>query len=177
MRETSNTDNASNPDANEQQKKKRSELPRTLGFIITFAGVFFLVASFFSLITLFVLQATSGDSESMSANEINSAVLTIFTILVSLSAIFIGIKLIKHLDIGRKLFNICTVVVIVLVWGKYIYQQNEIAKSFVNIPPELAAGYNGIELSDALTVVILPLILIVIGLLLNLGASKKSLSH
>ena len=176
MSETSNTHNDSNPDANEEQKK-RSELPKTLGFIITFAGIFFLVASLFSLLTLFVLQASSGDSESLSTKEIYAVILTISTILTSLAAIYIGIKLIKHLDIGRKLFNIYTVVVIALAWGKYTYQQNEIAKSFANIPPELAAASKGIELSDALTVFILPLILIVTALLLNLGRSKDSLKH
>ena len=118
MSETSNTHNASNPDANEEQKK-RSELPKTLGFIITFAGIFFLVASFFSLLTLFVLQVSSGDSESLSAKEIYASILTISTILTSLAAIYIGIKLIKYLDIGRKLFNIYTVVVIALAWSKY----------------------------------------------------------
>jgi hypothetical protein len=68
------------------------------------------------------------------------------------------------------------VVVITLAWGKYTYQQNEIAKSFANIPSELAAASKGLELSDTLTVFILPLILIVVALLLNLGRSKNSLS-
>lgn len=114
--------------------------------------------------------------ESLSAKEIYASISTISTILTSLAAIYIGIKLIKYLDIGRKLFNIYTVVVIALAWGKYIYQQNEIAKSFANMPP-LAAASKGIELSDALTVFILPLILIVVVLLLNLGRSKDSLKH
>lgn len=173
MSDISNT-NPSEPVVADKQKQ-RSELPRTLGFLITFVGVFFLVASFFSLLTLFVLRITAADSEPMSADEIYAAILTISAVLSSLAAIYIGIKLIKYLDVGRKLFNIFTVVVIALAWGKYTYQQNEIAKSYANIPAELAAQSKGIELSDALTVFILPLILIIVLLLLNLRRSKNAL--
>jgi hypothetical protein len=51
-----------------ETKIQLSDLARTLGFIITFAGVFFFIASSFSLITLLVLQATGG-SGSMPADE------------------------------------------------------------------------------------------------------------
>jgi hypothetical protein len=167
MSGTSNTHN--------ENQEQPSDIPKTLGFIIASAGIFFLVASLFSLLTLFVLQATSGDSESFSAKEMYATILTISAILTSLAAIYIGIKLIKQLDIGRKLFNIYTVIVIALAWGKFTYQQNEIAKSFANMPAELAANAKQIELSDALTVFILPLLLIVVMLLLNLKRSKQSL--
>jgi len=63
-------------------KKNQSELPKTLGFIITFAGVFFLVASLFSLLTLFVLQAAMSNADSFSSDEKYAAFLTITTILL-----------------------------------------------------------------------------------------------
>lgn len=175
MSETNSTHDSNKLHTNNNQKKP-SEIPKTLGFIITFAGVFFLVASLFSLITLFVLQASSGDSESLSPDELYATILTITTILTTLSAIYIGVKLIRQLDIGRKLFNIFTVIIIALAWGKYVYQQNEIAKSFANMPAELIANAVQIELSSALTVFILPAILIAVMLLLNIRSSKDSLS-
>ena len=149
-----------------ETQKKLSDLARTLGFFITFVGIFFLVASSFSLITLLVLQATDG-AGSMPAEEKYALFLTITSILISIAAFIIGIKLIKQQDIGRKLFNGFTVIVIALAWGKYTYKQNEIAKSYANIPAELAAQSRGIELGDAMTVFILPFILIVVALLLN----------
>lgn len=176
MSKTRNIDNSSNKDSS-QQPKKYSEIPKTLGFIIAFAGVFFLVASLFSLITLLVLQASSGDSDSLSSKEMYAAILTITTVLTTLTAIYIGVKLIKQLDIGRKLFNIFTVIVIALAWGKYVYQQNEITKSFANMPAELAANAKQIELSSALTVFVLPAILIFVVLLLNIKSSKASLKR
>lgn len=157
------------------KQKKRSEIPRTLGFIIAFIGVFFLVASLFSMLTILVLQAASNDSGPMSSRDIYATVLAITSILTSLGAIYIGFKLIKNLDIGRKLFNIYMLIVIALAWGKFTYKQNEIAKSFANMPAELAANAKQIELSDALTVFILPAILILIALLLNMKRSKDSL--
>ncbi len=175
MSETSNTHNSSKQHTNKSQKKP-SEIPKTLGFIIAFAGVFFLIASLFSLLTLFVLQATSGDSESLSSDEMYATILTITTILTTLSAIYIGVKLIKQLDSGRKLFNIFTVIIIALAWGKYAYQQNEIAISFANMPAELVANAMQIELSSALTVFILPAILLLVVLLLNIRRSKDALN-
>ena len=175
MSETSNTHNSNNQDTKKSQKKP-SEIPKTLGFIIAFAGVFFLVASLFSLLTLLVLQASSSDSESLSPDEVYATILTITTILTTLAAIYIGVKLIKQLDIGRKLFNIFTVIIIALAWGKYIYQQNEIAKRFANKPAELVANAMQIELSSALTVFILPAVLILVVLLLNIKSSKDALS-
>lgn len=164
-----------NPLSQETELKKRSELPRTLGFIITFAGIFFLFGSFFSFLTLVVLRITAGDSDTMSADEIYAAILSFSSILTSLAAIYIGIKLIKYADVGRKFFNIFTVIVIALVLAKYTYKQHSIAQSFANIPPELAANSKGLELSDALSVFILPAILIVVAILLNIKRSRDAL--
>ena len=155
-----------------ETQKKLSDLARTLGFIIAFAGVFFLVISLFSLLTLLVLQTTGG-SGPIPAEEKYALFLTISSILISIAAFIIGIKLIKQQDIGRKLFNAFTVIVIALAWGKYTYKQNEIAKSYANIPAELAAQSKGIELGDAMTVFILPFILIIVALLLNLKGREK----
>jgi uncharacterized membrane protein len=159
-----------------ETKTQLNDLARTLGFLITFAGVFFLIASSFSLLTLLVLQA-AGDSGSMSADEKYALLLTISSVLISIAAFIIGIKLIKQQDIGRKLFNGFTVIVIALAWVKYTYKTNEIAKSYANIPAELAAQAKGIELGDALTVFILPFILIVVVLLLNFRSRIKSQVH
>lgn len=153
-----------------------SEIPRTLGFLIAFAGVFFLVATVFSLITIVVLQATSGDSGPLSSKDKYTIILTVTSLFTALGALYIGIKLIKKQDIGRKLFNIFSLIVIALAWGKFMYKQNAIEKSFANMPAELAANAKQIELGDTLTVFILPAILIVVVLLLNLPRSKDSLS-
>lgn len=157
------------------KQKKRSELPKTLGFIITLAGIFFLFSSFFSFLTLLILRLTSGDSETMSADEIYATLLSFSAILASLAALYIGIKLIKYADVGRRFFNVFTVIVITLVLVKYAYKQHSITQSFANIPPELAANSKGIELSDALTVFILPVILIVVAVLLNIKRSRDAL--
>lgn len=179
MGKTSVTQKSEEPELSNSKIKhsqtKHSDIPKTLGFIITVAGVFFLVASLFSLLTLVVLQASTGDGESLSSTEMYATILTVTTILTTLAAIFIGIKLIKEWDIGRKLFNVFTVIVIALAWGKYAYQQNEIAKSFANMPAELVANAQQIELSSALTVFILPAVLLVVVALLNIPRSRNAL--
>lgn len=156
-------------------KKPQSEIPRTLGFLIAFAGVFFIVATVFSLITIIVLQSTSGDSGPLSSKDKYTIALTVTSFLTALGALYIGIQLIKKLDIGRKLFNIFGLIVIALAWAKFMYKQNAIERSFANMPAELAKNAKQIELSDTLTIFILPAILIIVALLLNLPRSKNSL--
>lgn len=166
--------NTSNIDANKPSKAP-SEIPRTLGFLIAFVGVFFLVATVFSLITITVLQVSSGDSGPLSSKDKYTIALSITSLLTALGALYIGIKLIKNLDIGRKLFNIFGLIVIALAWAKFMYKQNAIEKSFANMPAELAANAKQIELGDTLTIFILPAIIIVVALILNLRRSRASL--
>lgn len=166
--------NANNLEINPAPKPP-SEIPRTLGFLIAFSGVFFLIATIFSLITIIVLQATSGDSGSLSSKDKYTIALSITSLLTALAALYIGIKLIKRLDSGRKLFNIFGLMVIALAWAKFMYKQNAIEKSFANMPAELAANAKQIELADTLTIFLLPAILVIVMLLLNLPRSKRSL--
>ena len=165
----------SNSDTN-KPLKAQSEIPRTLGFLIAFVGVFFLVATLFSLLTIVVLQASTGDSGPLSSKDKYTIALTITSLLTALGALYVGVKLIKKLDSGRKLFNIFGLIVIALAWAKFMYKQNAIEKSFANMPAELAANAKQIELGDTLTIFILPAILIVVALLLNLRRSKDSLT-
>ena len=174
MSDKTDTDESANSDINTMQKNP-SEIPKIMGFIIGFGGIYFLIISLFSLLTIMVIQGTSDVSGSMSADDRNAITLTIISILISLGAIYIGIKLIKHLDIGRKLFNIYAVAVTFVYSLIYLYKKNIIEKSFANIPPELAASVKGGELSGLLVLFILPAILVIVALLLNLKSVKNSL--
>lgn len=156
-----------------QTSTKPSVIPSTLGFLIALFGTFFLVATFFSLITIFVLRVT--DEGAMSESEKYAMILTVSSFLTALGALYIGIKLIKRQDVGRKLFNIFSLIVIALAWLKFTYKQNKIAESYANIPKELAANAKQIELSDTLTIFILPILLLVVALLLNLKRSRAAL--
>lgn len=146
-----------------------SDISRTLGFIIGFFGIFFLVIGFFSIVAFIVLEMSGASTESMSEKDIYALVLIISSILISLAAMFIGFKLIKRRDIGRILFNILTVIVILISVAQNAYNQHIIAKSFSNMPPELAAAARGSESSSSLLVFILPAILVSIAIVLNWG--------
>jgi len=151
-----------------------SEIPRTLGFLITVIGVFFVVATLFSLLTIVVMQTAKGDG-SLSDNDKYVLLLTITSLITALFAVFIGIKLIKRKNIGRILFNVFSLLVIAFAWGKYTVKQRMIAESYANMPVELAANAKSIEISDALMVFLLPVILLVVAQLLNMPRSKAAL--
>ena len=145
---------------------------RTLGFIIGFFGIYFLVIGLFSILAFTVLHNSSAGPESMPEKDVYALIITITSILISLSAMFIGYKLIKRLDSGRKLFNILTIASILISVAQYTYSQNLIAKSFANMPPELAAAARGSESAASQLVFILPAVLVVLALILNFAKIK-----
>lgn len=160
-----------------EAQNQPSDISRTLGFIIGFFGIYFLVIGLFSLLAILVLENSSLGTESMSDKDIYALVLTITSIFISLAAMFIGFKLIKRLDIGRKLFNIYTIIIILISLAQNAYSQHIIGKSFANMPPELAAAARGSESSASLTVFILPTVLVLIGIVLNWGKMKAWLTR
>jgi len=133
----------------------------------SFFGIFFLVISFFSLTSIIILQSLNEDSGSMSEKDTYSLILIICYSLISLSAMVTGYKLIKRLDIGRILFNILTVVVILISIAQNAYNQHLIGKTYANMPADLAANLKGNESSSSLSVFILPVVLILISIVLN----------
>ena len=162
---------------NEAAQKDKSEIPKIFGFIIGFAGIYFLIISLFSLLTLLILQGISNDTGAMSPESIYTMALTITSILISTTAVLVGFKLVKYRDSGRKIFNVYTLAVIVFYSLNYLYKKNIIEKSFANIPPELAASVKDGELASLLVLFILPAILVVVAIILNLKHVKNSLSR
>ena len=152
---------------NTAAQNQPSDISRTLGFIIGFFGIYFLVIGLFSLLAILVLENSALGAESMSDKDIYALILTITSIFISLTAIYIGYKLIKRLDIGRKVFNIYTIIIILISLAQNAYNQHIIARSFSNMPPELAAAARGSESAASLTVFILPTLLVCLGIILN----------
>ncbi len=165
--------NETNIATDADQKLPETGPARTLGFIIGFFGIYFLVIGLFSILAITVLQNSNISSGAMSDKDIYSLILTFTSILISLSAMFIGYKLIKRLDIGRKLFNVLTIVSILISIAQYTYSQYLIGKSFANMPPELAAAARGSESASSQLVFILPAVLVVIAVILNFGKIKQ----
>jgi len=136
---------------NTAAQNQPSDISRTLGFIIGFFGIYFLVIGLFSLLAILVLENSALGAESMSDKDIYALILTITSIFISLTAIYIGYKLIKRLDIGRKVFNIYTIIIILISLAQNAYNQHIIARSFSNMPPELAAAARGSESVSAIS--------------------------
>jgi hypothetical protein len=175
--ESNNTLNNTMNTANDssQGELTTSGTSRTLGFIIGFFGLYFLVIGLFSLVAITVLKGSTDGG--MPEKDIYAIVLTISSIFISMAAMFIGYKLIKRLDSGRKLFNVLVVVSILISIAQYTYNQNVIARSFSNMPPELAAAARGSESASSQLVFILPAVLVVLAIILNFGKVKEWLTR
>lgn len=169
MSETNNIDNSELNLGLNEATGQLNDTARTLGFIIGFFGIYFLVISLFSIIAFTVLHNSTAGPESMPEKDLYSLIITLASTFISLSAMFIGYKLIRRLDIGRILFNILTLVSIIISIAQYTYSQNLIAKSFANMPPELAAAARGSESAASQLVFILPAVLVLLAIILNWG--------
>ncbi len=177
MSEPTNLANSELESKPNEAQDQPSDISRTLGFIIGFFGIYFLVIGLFSLLAFLVLENSDLGVESMSDKDIYALVLIINSIFVSLAAMFIGFKLIKRLDIGRVLFNVFTVVIILISLAQNAYNQHIIARSFSNMPAELAAAARGSESSASFTVFILPAVLVLLAVVLNWGKMKSWLTR
>lgn len=164
------------PQPNEIQNTP-SGYSRTLGFIIGFFGIYFSVIGLFSLLAFLVLESSELGVEPMSDKDAYALLLIVSSIFISLAAIFIAYTLIERLDIGRKLFNAYTLIIILISLVQNAYNQHIIAKSFSNMPAELAAAARGSESAASLTVFILPTVLVLLGLILNGGNIKRWLTQ
>ena len=101
---------------------------------------------------------------------------SILSIITSIWAIFIGFKLLKYLDLGRRHFNYYTILTIVISIFTFFYTKSMMADIFKDMDPEMAAAAGGMGTLSSLGAFIAPIILIIVALLLNQQNVKDSLT-
>ncbi len=156
----------------------RSPIPKIIGIITLVLGVLALVASVMGLVSILIITIgmKNGDWGSVQALGIDTNYLTgssIISIIMAAWAIFIGIKLIKYLDIGRRHFNYSIIVTIIISIAVIVYSQ--IMMSNENIKPGFTAA--GMLLLPTWQLYARILLLIVGAVLLNKKDVKDSLTQ
>ena len=153
----------------------RSSIPKVIGIISIILGGLGAVSGIFGLGSM----ALMGDAMNLDALGMSSTYLigsSVVTILTSIWAIFIGIKLLKYSDTGRVHFNIYTVVTIIISIVTFFYTKSMMDNMFKDMSPEMAAAAGSASTFSSLGAFIAPILLIIVALLLNQQNVKDSLN-
>ena len=161
----------------------RTSIPKVIGIISIILGTLGLIMSLFGLASsLFLGDMMAMEVEGMPGMGslgfsrtylIGSALISVLT---SIWAIFIGMKLLKYLDIGRQHYNYYTIATIVISIITFFYTKSAMSDMFKDMSPEMATAAGSMGAISSLSVFIAPIILIIVTILLNQQNVKDSLS-
>ena len=192
MSETNNpfeTTKPPNPETN-NNLQDRSSIPKVIGVISIVLGTLGLLFGLFGLAsTMFLggmmelgkmegMEGMKGmdGMEALGMTKTYFLVTTVISVLTSIWAIFIGMKLLKYLDIGRQHYNYYTILAIIISIGTFFYTKSMMAEMFKDMAPEAAAAAGSMGTLSSLGAFIPPIILIIVTILLNQQNVKDSLS-
>ena len=178
-------DNANNPytppesDVN-NNLIARSSIPKVIGIISIILGALGLIFGLLGLASMMfasgALDMISQSGGMMGINKTYYMGTTALSVLTSIWAIWIGFKLLKYLDIGRRHYNFYTIFMIAISIINFFYTKSMMDKMFADMSPEMANAAGGMSSISSLGAFIAPIILIIVALLLNQKNVKDSLS-
>lgn len=154
---------------------QRSSIPKVIGIIsivIASLGILGALASIgmsFFMPQILEAQMNMGFSKGYILGS------NIVSMITAAWAIFIGIKLLKYKDIGRRHYNYYTVLVVIMSIFAFFYTRSTMEDMFSNMNPEMAQAAQDVSLFSSAAVFIAPIIIIIVAILLNKQSVKKSL--
>ena len=167
----------STPNTNVDNKiQSRSALPKVIGIIsliMAGLGIFGAIGGLASSIfmpSLMEAQVSLGFSKSYLLGS------NILGLLASLWAIFIGIKLVKYKDIGRRHYNYYAIYAVVMSVVTYFLTKDMMKDLYADMSPEMAGAAMDMSSLTSASVFLFPVIIIIIALLLNQEKVKASLN-
>jgi len=172
MNETNNPYTPPGSDVN-NNLQNRSSIPKVIGIISIILGALGLIFGLFGLASMLLAgdmfdalnQQGGAAMMGMSKNYLVGS--TLISVLTSIWAIFIGMKLLKYQDIGRRHFNYYTILTIIISIGTFFYTKSIMDNMFAEMSPEMAGAAGGMATMSSLGAFIAPIILIIVALLLN----------
>lgn len=155
--------------------QERSSIPKVIGIIsLVLAGLGILGALASIGMSFFIPEMLEAQTKMGFSKEyiLGSNVISVFT---SLWAVFIGIKLLKYLDIGRRHYNYYAIFAVVMSIFAFFYTRSMTKNMFSEMKPEMAKAAQDLSSLSSVAVFIAPIIIIMVALLLNQQRVKDSL--
>ena len=145
----------------------KSSLPKVIGIIsiiLGALGIFGAAASLGSMIFLpSVLEAQM--SLGFSQNYVIGS--SVISLLASAWAVFIGIKLVKYKDTGRRQYNYYAGYTVLISIIGYVVTQGFLKEMFGQMTPEMSDAAVDLSSVSSLTMFIAPIVVIIVAVLLN----------
>ena len=175
------SDNQSNPYASPNTDvntgiQNRSAIPKVIGIISIIFAILGLIGAVGGLAANIFMPAILEAQVSMGFDKNYLLAMNVVGLITSLWAIFIGLKLIKYKDTGRKQFNYYVIVSIIMSVVGYFYTKDMMKNVYDDMEPKMAEAALDMSAVTSLSVFIGPVILIIILLLLNQKRVKENLS-
>lgn len=158
----------STPDTNVNNNiQTKSAMPKVIGIIsliMAGLGIFGAIGGLASSIfmpSILEAQVNLGFSKSylLGSNIVN--------LIASLWAIFIGIKLVKYKDIGRRHYNFYAIYAIIISIMTFFVTKSMMKDLYADMSPEMAGAALDMSSITSASVFIFPVVIIIVALLLN----------
>lgn len=156
--------------------KSRSAIPKVIGIITLIFAVLGLIGAIGGLAATFFMPSVVEAQVNIGFDKNYLLIMNVLGLLTSIWAIFIGLKLIKYKDIGRRHFNYYTFVNIIMSIVTYFYTKDMMKNMFADLEPQAAEAAMEMSSITSLSAFIGPVILIIVYLLLNQKKVKEDLS-
>ena len=154
----------------------RSSIPKVIGIISLIFAVLGILGSLGGLATSFFMPQMLEAQVNMGFDKNYLLTMNVIGLFTSFWALFIGIKLIKYLDIGRRHYNYYTILTIVLSIVSFFYTKEITKKLYENMEPNMAGAAMDMSTISSLSAFIAPVLMIIVALLLNQKRVKASLN-
>jgi len=153
----------------------RSAIPKVIGIISLILAGLGLFGAIANLVMSLFMPAMLEAQMNLGFSKTYLIGSNIVSLITSLWAIFIGIKLVKYEDIGRRHFNYYAAVMVIMSIVAYFVTRNMMTNMFKDLSPEASAAAMDVSTISSASVFIAPVIIIIVALLLNQKRVKDSL--
>jgi len=155
---------------------QRSSTPKVIGIIsLVLAGIG-IMGALSSLAMSSFMPEMLEVQEKMGFSKTYIVGSNIVSLLLSFWVIFIGIKLVKYQDIGRRHFNYYTIVSIFMSIFAFFYTRSAMKNMFSDMKPEMAQAAQDMSTMSSVAVFIAPILIIIAAIFLNKKHAKESLN-
>ena len=154
----------------------RSSTPKVIGIISLIFAVLGILGALGGLAAYFFMPQMLEAQVNMGFDKNYLLTMNVIGLFTSFWALFIGIKLIKYLDIGRRHYNYYTILTLVLSIVSFFYTKEMTKKLYENMEPNMAGAAMDMSTISSLSAFIAPVLMIIVALLLNQKRVKASLN-
>ena len=177
MTNKENSNPYSTPNTNVNNNlQSRSSLPKVIGIISLIMAGLGIFGAIGGLATTFFMPSIVETQVNMGFSKTYLLGSNVMGLAASLWAVFIGIKLVKYKDVGRRHYNYYAIYAVIMSIVTFFMTQSMMKNLYSDMNPKMAGAAMDMSSISSATVFLFPVIIIIVALLLNQKRVKDSLN-